>query len=116
MELRREGGVSLETLQWTRASAPVEGEVCWFLSSYDGDLSEPLVGPQGGPVSTRVGRGPPGFLCSGFQCQGPHLDLRQGMSGNFLSCLKGVKDPFCAQEGRWDFFQDSIAEKGLSLR
>ena len=38
------------------------------------------------------------------------------MSGNFLSCLKGVKDPFCAQEGRWDFFQDSIAEKGLSLR
>ena len=24
-------------------------------------------------------------------------------SGNFLSCLKGVKDPFEAQEGRWHF-------------
>ena len=35
------------------------------------------------------------------------------MSGKFLSCLKGVKDPFKAQEGRWDFFQDAAAEKGL---
>ena len=26
-----------------------------------------------------------------------------GMSGNFLSCLKGVKYPFEAQEGMWDF-------------
>ena len=24
------------------------------------------------------------------------------MSGNFLSCLEGVKDPFEAQEGRWE--------------
>ena len=29
------------------------------------------------------------------------------MSGNFLSCLKGVKYPFEAQEGRWDFSGDS---------
>ena len=38
------------------------------------------------------------------------------MSGNFLSCLKGVKDPFEAQEGRWDFSQDTTAEKGLITR
>ena len=25
------------------------------------------------------------------------------MSGNVLSCLKGVKDTSVAQEGRWDF-------------
>ena len=37
------------------------------------------------------------------------------MSGNFLSCLNGVKDPFGAQEGRWDFSRDAAAEKGLSL-
>ena len=35
------------------------------------------------------------------------------MSGNFLSCLKDVKNPFEAQEGRWDFPQDASADKGL---
>ena len=28
--------------------------------------------------------------------------------GNFLSCLKGVKDPFLAQERRWDFSRDAV--------
>ena len=37
-----------------------------------------------------------------------------GMSGNFLSCLKGVKDHFGAQEGRRDFPRDTTVEKGLS--
>ena len=36
-----------------------------------------------------------------------------GMSGNFLSCIKGVKDPLEAQEGKWDFSQEATAEKGL---
>ena len=36
-----------------------------------------------------------------------------GMSGNFLSCLKGVKDPFEGLEGRWDFSPDTTVEKGL---
>ena len=35
------------------------------------------------------------------------------MSGNCLSFLKGVKDPFEAQEGRWDFSRDASVEKGL---
>ena len=38
------------------------------------------------------------------------------MSGNFLSCLKDVKNPFEAQEGRWDFPQDASADKGLISR
>ena len=38
------------------------------------------------------------------------------MSGNFLSCLKSVKDPFGVQEGRGDFSQEAAAEKGLSSR
>ena len=37
------------------------------------------------------------------------------MLGNFLSCVKGVKDPFEAQEGRWDFPRDATAKKGLHL-
>ena len=40
--------------------------------------------------------------------------VQTGMSGNFLSCLKGVKDPFGAQEGRWDFSRYTAAEKGFS--
>ena len=35
------------------------------------------------------------------------------MSGNCLSFLKGVKDPFEAQEGRWDFSPDAAVENGL---
>ena len=35
------------------------------------------------------------------------------MSGNFLSCSKGVKDPFEVQEGRSDLPRDASAEKGL---
>ena len=35
------------------------------------------------------------------------------MSRNFLSCIQGVKGPFEAQEGKWDFYQDAAVEKGL---
>ena len=35
------------------------------------------------------------------------------MWGNFRSCLKCVKDPFEAQEGRWDFSRDDEREKSL---
>ena len=37
------------------------------------------------------------------------------MSGNFLSCSKGVKDPFKVQEGRCDLLRDATAEKDLIL-
>ena len=39
--------------------------------------------------------------------------METGMSGNFLSCLKGVKEPCEVQEGRWDFSSNTTAEKGL---
>ena len=35
------------------------------------------------------------------------------MSGNFLSGINGVKDPFEAQEGKWDFAREASAENGL---
>ena len=35
------------------------------------------------------------------------------MSGNCLSCSKGVKDPFEFQEGRCDFTGDAAVEKVL---
>ena len=43
--------------------------------------------------------------------------VETGMSGNFLSCRKDVKDLLEVQEGRCDFPRDASAEKGLiSLR
>ena len=35
------------------------------------------------------------------------------MLGNFLSCLEGVKYPFEAQDGRWNFSLDTSVERGL---
>ena len=35
------------------------------------------------------------------------------MLGNFLSCSKCVKDTFQVQEGKCDFPQDTVSEKGL---
>ena len=46
-----------------------------FLSSYNGDFRDPLVGPQQDPVSTQIARGPSGFLCSRCPGRGSHLDL-----------------------------------------
>ena len=39
-----------------------------------------------------------------------------GISGNFLSYMKGAKYPFAFPEGTWDFSGDSALEKGLILR
>ena len=40
--------------------------------------------------------------------------VETGMSGNFLSGINGVKHPFEAQEGRWDFSRDASVEMGLN--
>ena len=61
-----------ESPHFTRVAAENSG----FLSSYDWDLSDPLVGPQESSVFMQVARGPYGFLCSRCQGQGPHLKLR----------------------------------------
>ena len=48
-------------------------------------------------------------------CQDPRASSRveMGMSGNFLSCLKGAKDPYEALEERWDFSRDEEGKPGL---
>ena len=44
------------------------------------------------------------------------LSSGDGYVWELLSCLKGVKDPFAAREGRWDFSRDATVEKGLISR
>ena len=61
-------------------------------------------------------RGENGALLELWQETRGSSRLETGMLGNFLSCLKGVKYPFEAQEGMWDFSRDSAAERGLISR
>ena len=48
-----------------------------FLSSYDGELREPLVLSQGSPVSIRVARGSVGLLLSHGRGIGPQFALKR---------------------------------------
>ena len=77
-----------------------------FLSSYDGELREPLMWPQGSPVSIRVVKGSAALLSSHGRGIGPQDWLKggsRGLSGvaagkpgfpwSQLSGLKGVKPP-----------------------
>ena len=68
---KRESGISVEMPQLNRASSRREGRTSCiftsigrFLSSYDGDFSDPLLWPQERPVSMRVARALSGFLSS----------------------------------------------------
>ena len=66
-------------------------ELRQVLSTYDGDLRDPLSWPQQGQSPCELLGGLSGFLSSG-----------DGMSGNFLSCSKGVKDALEVPEARCD--------------
>ena len=68
MRLKREGGISLETLQWKRASFYVEGRISWFFSSCSRKFRLSLElrpGPQG---PARVASGKSSLHVS---CEGP---------------------------------------------
>ena len=68
-----------ESRGFSRAAAQREG----FSSSYDGELREPLVWPQGSPVSIRVERGSLALLwihCRGIQPQGALKGESRGLS------------------------------------
>ena len=69
-------------LAWRGESPGFSRVVAGLLSSYNGDLRDLLVGPQGSPVSTRVTRGPSQFLCSRCRGRGPHLELRPEPQGS----------------------------------
>ena len=66
--LKREGGISLKTPQWKRASSHVEGRISCFFSSCGRNLGVPLelrLGPQG---PNRVASGKSSLHAS---CEGP---------------------------------------------
>ena len=87
-------------------------ELRQVLSTYDGDLRDPLWCPQERPVPMRVARGPLGIPLPSMP--GPKScvesvpepedssPVESGMWRNFLSCSKGVKDPLEIPEVRCD--------------
>ena len=80
------------------------------LSSYDGDLRDPLMGPQERSVSVRGSTDLCGFLCSCCHGRGPHLELRlepQGsspmptwISGFLWGFHRGVRPRFVWRHAR----------------
>ena len=81
-------------------------------STYDGDHRDPLLWPQERPVPMRVARWPLGIPLSSMLGLRPCEEsvplpensspVEMGMSGNFSSCSKGVKDPWEVPEVRCD--------------
>ena len=74
-----------------------------LLLSCDGNIGIPLQTKQGNGPSSCDEEGKPGlFLSCGGKLSVP-LEWTCVCWGNFLRCLKHVKCPSGAQEGRWDF-------------
>ena len=77
------------------------------------NVGNPFLMKQRHPHSSRVEEGENVALLELWcetQCSS-HVGT--GISGTFLSCIKGVKYPFTFPEGTWDFSGDTALEKGL---
>ena len=87
-------------------------ELRQVLSTFDGDLRDPLWWPQERPDPMRVARGPLGIplpsmpgpktLCESVLEPEDSSPVETGRSGNLLSCNNGVKDPLEVPEVRCD--------------
>ena len=83
-----EGGARMVGGWWEGDRRIVGGMVVavGLLSSCHGDLRDRLLLPQRNQVSFRVARGLSGFLSRRSRGINPHLELRRGITGLFLSC------------------------------
>ena len=76
------------------------------------DLVVLLDSPQGNQSSFRARRRKRGSSVCGRDSPASSR-VQMGMSGNFLSCSKGVSDPLEVPEFRCDLPRDASAEMGL---
>ena len=77
-KFKMEQGISLETLQWERAmtrESRVFSRIAVGLSTYHGELREPLVLLQASPISIQGARESWGWLLSHCRANRPHLGL-----------------------------------------
>ena len=83
--LREDSGLLSRPCRKRRALSRDDGRISWFfsscsasvgfLTSYDGELREPLDLAQGSPISIRVTSGSRGLLSSHCRANRPHLGL-----------------------------------------
>ena len=78
----------------------------------DGNAGNSFPTTQGKDPSSRARRQKRGSSGCGRDSRASS-GVETGMSGNFLSCSKGVKDPLDVPEVRSDFTRDASAEMGL---
>ena len=78
----------------------------------DGNAGNSFPTTQGKDPSSRARRRKRGSSGCGRDSRGSSR-VETGMSGNFLSCSKGVKDPLEVAEDRCDLPGDASAEMGL---
>ena len=78
----------------------------------DGNAGNPFPTTQGKDPSSRARRRKRGSSGCGRYSRASS-GVETGMSGNFLSCSKGVKDPLEVPEGKCDLPRDTSAEMGL---
>ena len=79
--LKREGGISFETLQWKGASSHVEGRISWGYSSRGRKLGVPLE-LRRGPQAMRVASGKSSLHLSS---EGPLRIALQSVQGHMAS-------------------------------
>ena len=80
----------------------------------NGNAGNSYPSTQGKDPSSRARRGKRGSSGCGPNSRASSR-VETGMSGNFLSCSKGVKDPLEVPEVRCDLRRDASAEMGLIL-
>ena len=78
----------------------------------DGNIGYSIPNTQGMDPSSRARRGKRGSSGCGRDSRASSR-VEMGMSGNFLSCSKGVKDQLEVPEVRSDLPRDASAEMGL---
>ena len=83
-----------------------------LLLRYDGNAGNSFPTTQGKDTSSQARRRKRGSSGCG-QNSRASSEVETGMSGNFLSCSKGVKDPLEVPDVRTDYAPDASAEMGL---
>ena len=107
--LKTEGGHSLNTPEWKRASSGVEGRISWFFSSCGSKLGVSLElrrGPQvpvlGASGKSRLHVSNEELLGIFYSCRrgrGPHLELRSSLRVP-LHCQHGSQDSSGVSTGK----------------
>ena len=83
-----------------------------ILLRWDGNAGNSFPTTQGKDSSSRPMRQKRGSCACGWDSRASSR-VETGMSGNFLSCSKGVKDPLEVPEVRCDYTRDASVEMGI---